>query len=114
VDNGESYLPRLHATRKEADSIAGLLPPGQAFKALDFDASRDLVTGGRLGSYRMLHFATHGDLKTDHPELSALVFSRVAWGGQPPRGMLGGLRLSGGGAPARPGGAERLQPRSGA
>jgi CHAT domain-containing protein len=88
TDNGEPFLARLHATQNEADAIAGLLPPGQAFKALDFDAARELVTGGRLGSYRILHFATHGELKTDHPELSALVFSRLDRQGRPRDGYL--------------------------
>src|SRR5262249_55818613 len=88
IDNGEPFLPRLKATRIEAEQIASLLPPRPGFTALHFDATPELVTGGKLGSYQILQFATHGKLKTDHPELSSLVFSRLDRQGQPRDGYL--------------------------
>ncbi len=60
---------RLKYSRKEAETIAALLPKEQVFKALDFDASRDTVLTAGLHGYRNLHFATHGVLHSQHPEL---------------------------------------------
>lgn len=85
---GDVFLPRLAFSGDEALAIAALLPPGQAFQALDFEASRDLVTSGRLSRYRILHFATHALQRTDQPELSALVLSRFNRQGQPVDGYL--------------------------
>ncbi len=85
---GDVFLPHLAFSRDEAFAITALLPPGRAFQALDFDASRDLVTSGRLSRYRILHFATHALQRTDQPELSALVLSRFNRQGQPIDGYL--------------------------
>jgi CHAT domain-containing protein/tetratricopeptide (TPR) repeat protein len=82
------FLPRLPRSRREAAAIAALLPPGEAFVALDTAASRELVTGGRLARFRTLHIATHGLLRQDHPELSALVLSRFDQEGKPRDGYL--------------------------
>jgi len=87
-DSGDAFLPRLVFTRNEAIALALLLPPGRAFQALDFDASRDLVMSGRLSRYRILHFATHAVQRTDQSELSALVFSRFDPQGHPVDGYL--------------------------
>jgi CHAT domain-containing protein/tetratricopeptide (TPR) repeat protein len=88
VELQDLFLPRLPKSRDEAEAIAALLPPGQAFQAFDFQASSNLVTSGRLAPYRILHFATHGALRLDHPELSALVLSRFDSGGAPRDGYL--------------------------
>jgi CHAT domain-containing protein len=82
----ESF-PRLWATRVEAGQIAAIAG-GKSWTALDFDASRAMVTGGTLGSYRILHFATHGLLNEEHPQLSGLVFSLVDRSGRPQDGFL--------------------------
>jgi CHAT domain-containing protein/tetratricopeptide (TPR) repeat protein len=82
------FLPRLPQSRREAAAIAALLPPGEAFVALDTAASRELVTSGRLSRFRTLHIATHGLLRQDHPELSALVLSRFDKEGRPRDGYL--------------------------
>jgi CHAT domain-containing protein/tetratricopeptide (TPR) repeat protein len=69
---------RLTASKKEAKTIADLLhllPPDQVFKAEGFDASRATVMNGELYKYRDVHFATHGVLEAEHPELSGLVLS---------------------------------------
>jgi CHAT domain-containing protein len=88
TETQDLFLPRLPQSRKEAVAIAALLPPGRAFQALDFAASRELVTGGRLSRFRILHIATHGLLRQDHPELSALVLSRFDKAGRPWDGYL--------------------------
>ncbi len=86
--DAQGRIPRLPFTRREAETIVGLVPPGQATAALDFQASRELVTSGALRQYRILHFATHGFLDTDHPGLSGIVLSLVDDRGAPQDGFL--------------------------
>jgi CHAT domain-containing protein len=82
-------LARLPATRREAESIAALVPPGEALLALDFEASRETALAPGLASYRAVHFATHGVIDAREPRLSGLVLSLVGADGQPREGFLG-------------------------
>ncbi len=84
----ELRFDRLPSTRREARSIASLAPPGEAWLALDFSASRSLALGGDLNRYRIVHFATHGLIDSSRPELSGLVLSRVDSTGAPRDGFL--------------------------
>ncbi len=77
---------RLHFSRREAEAIAAAAPG--TLQALDFSASKSAVTTRDLRKYRILHFATHGSLNTEHPELSGLVFSLVDRAGKPVDGFL--------------------------
>jgi len=79
---------RLPFSRREAESIIALTPKGTDLKATDFSASRALVMSGQLSQYRILHFATHGLLNSERPELSGLVFSLVDQEGRPQDGFL--------------------------
>jgi CHAT domain-containing protein len=79
---------RLPNTRQEAAAILTLAPPAARLKALDFDASRTTATSAELSQYRMVHFATHGLLNTEHPELSGIVLSLIDKQGQPQDGFL--------------------------
>jgi CHAT domain-containing protein len=63
-------------------------PEGKSLQALDFDANRARATGKELGQYRIVHFATHGLLDSEHPELSGLVLSMVDKQGTPQNGFL--------------------------
>jgi CHAT domain-containing protein len=72
-----SELPRLYATREEAKAIAALAPPGSVLLALDFQASLETSLSAELSNYRIWHFATHGLLDRESPDLSGLVFSLV-------------------------------------
>lgn len=83
-----SGLTRLPFSREEADAIAALAPAGQVLKATGFQANRALALKYALGSYRFVHFATHGLLNAEHPELSGLVFSLVDEAGRPQDGFL--------------------------
>jgi CHAT domain-containing protein/Tfp pilus assembly protein PilF len=85
---GEVYLPRLGFSRREAEAIAAVTPPGQALEALDFRASRATALGADLANYRVVHLATHALLNSKHPELSGLVFSLVDEQGRPQNGFL--------------------------
>jgi CHAT domain-containing protein len=57
-------------------------------RAVDFQASRATATSPELGQYRVVHFATHGVLYSEHPELSGLVLSLVDKQGKPQDGFL--------------------------
>jgi CHAT domain-containing protein len=86
--DGEVYLPRLQFTRQEANEITALAPAGQSFKALDFKASRASAVSPNLADYRIVHFATHALLNSDHPELSGLVLSLVDEQGNSQNGFV--------------------------
>jgi CHAT domain-containing protein len=85
---GEGGIPRLPFTRQEANAIAALIPPQEREEALDFDASRATATNSGLGQYRFIHFATHGLLNNDHPELSGVVLSLIDKQGHAQDGFL--------------------------
>ena len=87
-ESGLQDLQRLPYSRSEAKTIVAMTPRGQSLKALDFDASRATITGGKIRDYRIVHFATHGLLNTVHPELSGVVLSLVDEGGRPQNGFL--------------------------
>jgi len=76
ADPVSSSFSRLPFSRVEAQSILALVPASERLSALGLDASRETVFSGKLGRYRIVHFATHGILDADHPELSKLVLSR--------------------------------------
>jgi CHAT domain-containing protein/Tfp pilus assembly protein PilF len=81
-------LPRLWFSRQEAEGVFSLVPPGEGREYLDFDASLGAATSSELSHYQILHFATHGILDTQYPELSGLVLSLVDRKGKPQRGFL--------------------------
>jgi CHAT domain-containing protein/tetratricopeptide (TPR) repeat protein len=81
-------LTRLLMTRDEAEAILSVAPQNARLEALDFRASRATSTSWELSQYRIIHFATHGLLNSEHPQLSGLVLSLVDEGGQPQDGFL--------------------------
>ena len=81
-------LGRLPFSRREAEGILALVDPDKTLAALDFEANKELARSGALASYRLLHFATHGVIRTDYPELSGLVLSLVDERGRPRDGFL--------------------------
>ena len=81
-------MARLPGSRQEAEAIMSVTPAGAGMMALDFMASRATATSPELGQYRIVHFATHGLLNSEHPELSGLVLSLVNEQGQPQDGFL--------------------------
>jgi CHAT domain-containing protein len=88
VEMGAFSIPRLPSTRREARAIEALLPSGEAMIATDFAASRSQVLGEELSRYRIVHFATHGILDSEHPELSGIILSLVDERGNPQNGFL--------------------------
>ena len=81
-------IPRLPFTRQEADRIRAVASHAETFVATDFKASKETVLGAELGSYRYVHFATHGYLDSERPGFSALVLSMVDEQGNPQDGFL--------------------------
>lgn len=70
-------LRRLDLSGDEAETIASLVPADRRLVIEGFDATRERVSRGDLGRYLYVHFATHGQVDTEHPKLSSLVLSRV-------------------------------------
>jgi CHAT domain-containing protein len=84
----ELHFSRVVYTRREAMAILAVSPPGEGMAALDFDASRSTALDPRLAQFRMVHFATHGLLDSERPELSGLVLSLVDERGNQQNGFL--------------------------
>ena len=82
-------IPRLLFSRKEAEAIMDVIPQGTGLKAEGFKASREMALNPELGQYKIVHFATHGLLNSEHPELSGIVLSMVDEQGRPQNGFLG-------------------------
>lgn len=73
--SGLKLVP-LPGTQKEAFSIRDAVPPpGRTETFLGFEASRATVLKLQDGAFQVIHFATHGDLDAEHPELSSIVLS---------------------------------------
>jgi CHAT domain-containing protein/tetratricopeptide (TPR) repeat protein len=85
---GGQYFPRLLWTSREAAAILKVTPAGRGMEALGFQASRTTATSPLLAQYRIVHFATHAVMNSEHPELSGLVLSLVDEHGQPQDGFL--------------------------
>ena len=82
------FFDRLPFTEKEAQQILDLIPTVNSTKQFGFSARREFVTGQQVSQYRILHFATHGLLNSQTPELSGLVLSLVDETGEPLNGFL--------------------------
>ena len=81
-------IGRLPFTRQEADQILAVARGAANLRALDFDASRATALAGGLSQFRYVHFATHGYLDSERPDLSAIVLSVVDEDGNPQDGFL--------------------------
>jgi CHAT domain-containing protein len=81
-------MARLAATRLEAEAIQSVAPAGSVLLATGLEASRERVMDPGLGDYDVVHFATHGILNDERPELSGIVLSMVDERGSPRDGFL--------------------------
>jgi hypothetical protein len=79
---------RLPDTRAEADAIVALVSPDSALKAVGFEASRETAMSPAMRDYRVIHFATHGLVNSQRPELSGVVLSLVSPTGESQDGFL--------------------------
>lgn len=81
-------LRRLSMSREEATRIYSVAPKGKSYAALDFNANRKIATSDKLSNYRYVHFATHGVVDLERPELSGIVLSMVDEQGKEQDGYL--------------------------
>lgn len=88
AESGVGDLVRLRFTRQEADEIARLAGENRSLKALDFSASRSIATDTALSDFRIVHFATHGLINNQNPNLSGIVLSLVDEEGRAQNGFL--------------------------
>src|SRR6185369_9451731 len=88
TESGLADLVRLRFSRLEANEITRLAADKMKLEALDFAASRALAASAEVGQYRIVHFATHGLINNEHPELSGVVLSLVDEQGHPQNGFL--------------------------
>ena len=79
---------RLPGTRQEAETILRLFPPDRSLSQLGFQANRTNAQSNQLSQYRFIHWATHGFVNAQKPELSGIVMSLVQENGQPQDGYL--------------------------
>src|SRR5260221_7806421 len=86
--HGSLYIPRLMGTRQEAAAILQILGQKAVFLASDFDATRDRFLKEDIGSYRILHIATHGIIDIQPPEMSGLILSLISKEGRTKDGYV--------------------------
>lgn len=79
---------RLPFTQQEAEQILALVPPSNRTQQFGFSARREVLNSSQLNQYQILHFATHGLLNSQTPELSGLVLSLVDETGKALNGFL--------------------------
>lgn len=79
---------QLGGTRREAEKLLQLVPDSDRSAVFDFDANYNWATGNALNQFRILHFATHGFVNDENPELSGIVLSLVDKQGKDIRGYL--------------------------
>jgi CHAT domain-containing protein len=81
-------LARLAHASEEADAISAVAPWGTTLVAKGFDASRETAMSSEVGRAQIVHFATHGFLDSQHPELSAIVLSMSDRNGIKTNGLM--------------------------
>ncbi|BAY09334.1 CHAT domain-containing tetratricopeptide repeat protein [Calothrix sp. NIES-2098] len=79
---------RLENTATEAKEILKLVPASSSLEALNFDANYNQATSSALNQFRILHFAAHGFVNQEQPQLSGIVLSLVDKKGNPISGYL--------------------------
>ncbi|HET8676907.1 MAG TPA: CHAT domain-containing protein, partial [Blastocatellia bacterium] len=87
-ESGLQDFERLRFSRQEADQIVRLAPEVKRLAAVDFAANRATATSPEMDQYSIIHFATHGLINNQHPELSGVVLSLVDEQGRPQDGFL--------------------------
>ena len=80
-------LRRLTHASEEADLIVAAAS-NAAWVVEGFEASREKVMSDQISNYSILHFATHGIVNTEHPELSGIILTMIKPDGSPTDGFL--------------------------
>jgi CHAT domain-containing protein/Tfp pilus assembly protein PilF len=79
-----SNITPLPATETETEAIFKLYDNNnlKAKVLLHNSANEQFIKSGGLSSYKILHFATHGFVNSEHPELSGLLLDQDTTGGE--------------------------------
>ncbi len=80
-------LSRLPSTLREAKAILAATH-GEGVVTTGLAATKEQVLNGGVKGYRVVHFATHGLLNSEHPELSGIVLSLLDERGNDRNGFL--------------------------
>ncbi len=84
----EENLARLIFSSTEAEAIIASAGAEESLMATGFEASRATAISSVLGQYRIIHFATHGILDNERPELSRIILSLFDGEGREQNGSL--------------------------
>jgi len=84
----DTSLPRLAHAAEEADAISAVAPWGTTLVVKGFDANRETAMSANVGQYQIVHFATHGVVNSEHPELSGIVLTMVDHNGAQADGLM--------------------------
>lgn len=79
---------RLMFSRAEAEAISGFVSSDKSMIALDFAANLKTIKTADLKNFRAIHFATHGVVSSQFPELSSVVLTLVNENGEAQDGLL--------------------------
>ncbi len=88
IRSSDLKLSRLIGTKKEAETIIAYVSQSQQSSVFGFDANLEFATSAKLSNYNIVHFATHGILNSEKPELSGIVLSLFDKQGKPHNGFL--------------------------
>jgi tetratricopeptide (TPR) repeat protein len=75
---GIAQMSNLPGTLSEVKALAGIVPGTDMLtgEKVSEDEVKSLSASGKLAEYKVIHFATHGVVVPEFPELSALVLSQ--------------------------------------
>jgi CHAT domain-containing protein len=81
-------VARLAHASEEADAISAVAPWGTTLVAKGVDASRETAMSSEVSRAQIVHFATHGFLDNEHPELSSIVLTMTDRNGARTNGLV--------------------------
>jgi CHAT domain-containing protein len=81
-------LSRLNASREEADSIVEIVGASDSTIFTGAAATREIALDAATADYKIIHFATHGLINEERPELSGIVLSQVNENGNNQNGVV--------------------------
>jgi len=84
----DAAFTRLAHASEEADAIAAAAPKGTTMIAKGFDANRETAMSASVGQFQIVHFATHGFVDSERPDVSAIVLTMVDRNGAPADGVM--------------------------
>lgn len=87
-DGSPISLMRLFNAEAEAEAIRKYATSEECLLLKGLEVNRSVLDGPQLNDFRILHFATHGYLNSEHPELSGMALSNFQPDGKQVDGLL--------------------------